>query len=187
MEKDLYHSVEGKLYDCAKTIGIIARPAWIVQVELRQAYPLPWLLRPLWQRGSSFDPSSTVQETGYLEPLWVRKTMCRHPLSRAPLALLTIFTTSIVCPAVISTAPLRGGRLSRIHTEMQRHSYPSMPEAITEAASACSTSAPSLATHRARSKCETDTMRCGVTVRSVLPSWLGHLDRSCVSSLHTDK
>lgn len=123
--------------------------------------------RPLGQRGSSLDPSSTVQETAYLEPLWVWKTMYRR-LGRPPLALLTLSATSIVCRAVISSAPLTHGRDSRIHTEMHRHSYPNVPEAKAAASSGRPTPAPSLAIHRPRCKSAVSSP----TLRSVV-SWDG--------------
>ena len=57
----------------------------------------------------------------------------RHPPGRTPLPPLPLSDTAVMCRAIISTTPLRGGRLCRIHSEMHTHSYPAAPEAMTAA------------------------------------------------------
>lgn len=105
------------------------------------------------QRGSSFDPSSTVQQTIYFEPLWVWQTMHRrHPTVHTPLLPFPLSDTAVVCFAVISTAPPRCGRLCSMHSEMHTHSYPTAPEAMAAAPLGRSAFAPSLVHHRARRK-----------------------------------
>lgn len=116
-----------------------------------------------------------------------------HPPDRTSLPPLPLSETTVLCPAGISTAPLRGGRLYRMHSEMHTHSYPTAPDAMAATPTWRSASAPH---HRARCKSAfslrpeaqaTDTAKYGCNGMALPCVLMGAPRPELRESLQTDK
>jgi len=119
--------------------------------------------------------------------------MYRHPPDRTSLPPLSLSETTVLCPACVSTVPLRGVSLYRIHSETHTHSYPTAPEAIAATPTGRSASAPH---HTARCKSTfslrpgaqaTDTAKCGCNGMALPCVLMGVPRPELQESLQTDK